>query len=159
MWIVIALTGLVLSLSYTMRTEAIAGANRLSQAQADAAERGVERLLLSLVDAEVASAGSTQDVSLEGRQVGQCLAWVIRPDASNDDTLAYGLTDEAGKVDLNTADSAVLLRLPGMTQEMVDSIIDWRDADGAPTGTGGEDDYYLSLPEPYHCRERAAGIG
>lgn len=152
LWVVVTLTGLVLSLSFTMRTEAIAAANRVSLAQAEAAERGMEQLLLSLVDAQTSAPGSLQEVSLEGRLIGDCVAWVIRPDAMQDDQLAYGLSDEAAKLDLNTASADMLLRLPGMTQEVVDAIVDWRDADSTPAGLGAEDDYYLSLPEAYHCK-------
>ena len=153
MWVVIALTGLVLTLSYSMRTEAVAEANRVSQAQAEAAERGMEQLLISVVDQEVATPGSLQDTSLEARQIGDCLTWVIRPDWDNNpQELTYALTDEAGKIDLNTATSAMLLNLPGMEEDLVDCIMDWRDATTSPRSQGAKDDYYLSLPEPYHCK-------
>ncbi len=38
----------------------------------------------------------------------------------------YGVLDEDRKIDINTASQAVLLRLPGMTSEIADSILDWR---------------------------------
>ena len=155
MWVIIALTGLVLSLSYAMRTEAIAGANRLAQAQADAAERGMEQFLISVVDNEVAAPGTFRDLSTEARKIGDCQVWVVRPDwDSSAQQLAYGLTDEAGKIDLNTATTtAMLLNLPGMTQDVADCILDWRDSSTTtPRAQGAKDDYYLSLPEPYRCK-------
>ncbi len=153
MWVIIALTGLVLSLSYAMRIEAIAGANRLAQAQADAAERGMEQFLLSVVDAEVTTPGSFQDLSMEARQIGDCQVWVVRPDWDNTpEQLTYGLSDEGGKLDLNTANSAMLLALPAMTQDVVDPILDWRDTSTTPRNEGAKDTYYLSLPDPYRCK-------
>ena len=38
----------------------------------------------------------------------------------------YGVMDEDRKIDINTASQAVLLRLPGMTDEIVDAVLDWR---------------------------------
>jgi general secretion pathway protein K len=35
--------------------------------------------------------------------------------------------------------------------EIVDSLIDWMDEDGAVTGSGAEDLYYTSLDTPYSC--------
>jgi len=35
--------------------------------------------------------------------------------------------------------------------EIVDSLIDWMDDDGAVTGSGAEDQYYASLDNPYSC--------
>lgn len=149
MWTVIILTGLVLTLCYSMRVEAMAGANRLAQAQADAGERGAEQFLLSAVDTEVATPGSLQNLSMEARRVGDCLVWVVRPDWTNDQQVAYGLLDEAGKLDINRATSAMLAKLPGITQDQVDSIITWR---GGTASGGANDDYYQSLPEPYRCK-------
>ena len=43
--------------------------------------------------------------------------------------------------------------------EIVDSLIDWMDEDGAVTGSGAEDLYYASLDNPYSCpNDLPAGI-
>lgn len=64
------------------------------------------------------------------------------------------LTDEAGKLNLNTADLATLEAfLP--TEEAASvaaSIVDWRDEDSTPGPDGAEDDYYMGLSAPYHCK-------
>jgi DNA uptake protein ComE-like DNA-binding protein len=44
---------------------------------------------------------------------------------------------------------AILLRLPGMTVEIADAILDWIDPDGDPREYGAEADYYSSLSPPY----------
>jgi hypothetical protein len=48
------------------------------------------------------------------------------------------------------------MSIPGMTEDIADSIIDWRDTDEIPTGTGlgAESDYYLALSEPYYAKNQ-----
>jgi len=44
-------------------------------------------------------------------------------------------------------------------EEIVDSLIDWMDADGTVTGAGAEEQYYTSLSHPYSCpNDVPAGI-
>ncbi len=37
-------------------------------------------------------------------------------------------------------------------EDIVNSIKDWIDPDDEPTGFGAEEDYYVGLPKPYHCK-------
>jgi len=60
--------------------------------------------------------------------------------------------DEAGKLNLNTATVAMLQQLPGMTDELAASIIDWRDADDEVTANGAESGTYLGLQPSYSCK-------
>ena len=69
------------------------------------------------------------------------------------------ITDESGKVDINSASDVVLKNLLvniGIPDEevdiIVDSVMDWRDADDLHRLNGAEDDYYLSLPNPYKAK-------
>ncbi len=48
-------------------------------------------------------------------------------------TVTYGASDEASKLNLNTASRAALLALPDMTEELADAILDWRKSQDAPT--------------------------
>ncbi len=77
-------------------------------------------------------------------------------------TLRFGLTDESGKLNLNTilnfaANSnlsddttrAFFLQLPNMTNDVADAILDWIDSDDNPRQYGAEAEYYLALPQPY----------
>ena len=71
----------------------------------------------------------------------------------------YGFEDESTRLNLNTlslADQAVenggralLLALPGMTEEIADAILDWLDEDDEPREFGAEADYYSGLSPPY----------
>ena len=60
--------------------------------------------------------------------------------------------DEAGKLNINQASQSQLLALPGMTEEIVDAILDWRDNDDDEREAGVETGYYRNLPYPYDCR-------
>jgi general secretion pathway protein K len=67
--------------------------------------------------------------------------------------------NESGKVNLNKA-GAPLLKMMLSNFEIddankniiVDSIMDWRDKDSLRLPNGAEDDYYLSLPQPYKSK-------
>lgn len=71
------------------------------------------------------------------------------------DSIFYGMVDEERKININTASHEILRRLPHMTDEAVDSIIDWRDADDTPQLNGAENAYYQSLDLPYNCKNGA----
>ena len=74
----------------------------------------------------------------------------------------FGLVDEAGKINVNAlldldggkgdVGHAILMALPNMTDDVANSILDWLDPDDTPRTDGAEDDYYSSLPNPYHCK-------
>ena len=91
-----------------------------------------------------------QEVALgEGRYT---VATHVR-DGENTETVLYGLSDEDRKINLNTASREVLLRLPGVTPEIADSILDWRDDDATPQSLGAEDFYYQGLELSYESKD------
>jgi general secretion pathway protein K len=66
---------------------------------------------------------------------------------------------ESGRISLNNAPDALLKKVMKYFVEVgeqrdaiVDSILDWRDADDFHRVNGAENDYYRSLPEPYDCK-------
>lgn len=73
---------------------------------------------------------------------------------------AVRIENESGKIDINTANDALLrMMLKGFEMDemekniIVDSILDWRDEDSFHRLHGAENDYYQSLPEPYDCKD------
>lgn len=69
-----------------------------------------------------------------------------------------GPTDEAGKINLNAwmaidptgqALYDALLKLPNMTEEIADAVVDWLDADDSQRTNGAESAYYGGLSPPY----------
>jgi hypothetical protein len=77
--------------------------------------------------------------------------------------IRYGLEDESTKINLRWVmqtekqqpglGQAMLLRLPGVTEEIADSLLDWMDnSTTEPREYGAKDEYYGSLDPPYYCR-------
>ncbi len=65
---------------------------------------------------------------------------------------AITITDEAGKLNINTATTKQLMGLSNMTKEIAAAIIDWRDQDKKTQASGAESSYYLSCKYPYYAR-------
>lgn len=70
-------------------------------------------------------------------------------------TFSITVIDEAGKININSATKEQLMALPGMTDEISDCILDWRDNDDDVRANGAESAYYLNLPYPYQPRNGA----
>lgn len=62
------------------------------------------------------------------------------------------VTDEAGKLNVNTATREQLMALPYMEMPIADAILDWRDDDENVRAEGAERGYYENLPFPYTIR-------
>ena len=62
------------------------------------------------------------------------------------------ILDNSARLDLNTISEQQLDNLP-LTQEQIDSFLDWREAGSNPRTEGGKDEYYNSLSRPYNTRE------
>ena len=151
-WIVLILAGLVLVLSRTIRVDAIGTANCVSAMEAEAIVNGAIEYVLSKVTNDRESDVDYGASSYEQMQLGQGYFWVMRPNLSDDKNHDYGLTDEAGKINLNSASLEMLLKLPSMTSELANAIIDWRDSDNEISPGGAESEYYLLLNNPYNCK-------
>lgn len=72
-----------------------------------------------------------------------------------------GATDEAAKINLNSLIQLdptgqvlhdALMKLPNMTEEVADAIVDWVDADDTERANGAESSYYSGLPQPYRAK-------
>ena len=86
--------------------------------------------------------------------LGEGAFTLLHPTYAEDGRMLWGLEDEASKININTAPREVLLKLPRMTEEVADSIIDWRDADSEPSPSGAEDSYYQSRQPSYQCKNQ-----
>ena len=64
----------------------------------------------------------------------------------------HGLTDEAGKLNVNYAVEESLTRLPGVKPLLAQALLDYTDADSEPRPEGAEQEYYDTLPQPYAIR-------
>ncbi|MBN2128428.1 MAG: general secretion pathway protein GspK [Sedimentisphaerales bacterium] len=153
-WVVLVLAGLALVFARSMRIAAIVSANHVASLEAECVAAGALEYViaqLSTISDEDASALEGAD-SYQAMELGQSYFWILRSNLEDDREFEYGITDEAGKINLNSASLEMLLKLPGMTSELAASIIDWRDEDSEISTGGAENEYYLSLSEPYDCK-------
>lgn len=156
LWVLTILMVIVLSFSFMAGTETRATLsfkdgieNRLI------AEAGIERGIMELFYRNVYK---NQSIELEGREVwktdGRLYTGKI-----GDGYYTVRITDESGKVDINTVSDVVLKNLLiniGVQGEEVDTIVDstmdWKDPDDFHRLHGAESDYYMSLPNPYKAK-------
>jgi DNA uptake protein ComE-like DNA-binding protein len=136
-WICLGLVALALYFANSMTSELRAADNRATETAARQALGGAVRYA-SYVLTQYGTNGAVPKISDykgEAVLVGDAQFWFI---GRNNDKLAeqyvneptYALVDEASKLNLNTATSAMLqaLPIPGMTQEFADAIVAWRTA-------------------------------
>jgi len=151
--IMIVLTGLALVFSRQMRVEALASGNLLASVQADAVVAGAAQYVANCLANNQDRTMLDSEIQSEAVPLGDGMFWIIRPNPDDERQYAFGVVDESSKLNLNTATEDMLQCLPGMTSELAASIVDWRDTDSVVSdGGGGEDEYYLQLPEPYYCK-------
>ncbi len=153
LWIILALAALVLVLAGAMRVELQCSANGVSAAQAQAVEQGAIQYMISRVaglDGQLPDANS--DANCQAIRVGGGAFWILKYD-SDGQTYDYGITDEASKLNLNSAPASMLALLPNMTDELAASIVDWRSSGDTPSPGGAKSEYYMLLPDPYMCKE------
>jgi type II secretory pathway component PulK len=130
-------------------------------------QKKAEQLAWSAVDAACAALAtdakpwhelidpwSDDEVSFFEVELGDGAYSVFHPLYDDTGRVLWGVEDEASKVNLNYAPKELLLKLPRVTEEIADSIIDWRDADTNPGASGAEDSYYGGLNPPYKAKNQ-----
>lgn len=169
LWILVVLTTVALTFGSQTRVELLIANAGVRRAVALAAARsGVARALAELAADETVWDGPDEpwrraDDRLHAARVGadeQAGTFsLLRDDHENDTQLAFGLQDEASKLNVNTATRPELVALlvqlsfPDVSvDDVADAILDWRDADDQPRAYGAENEYYLSLERPYYAK-------
>jgi DNA uptake protein ComE-like DNA-binding protein len=156
---------LAMSLLFQMRAEvAASGALHAREQAYAAAMSGVERAITVLQS----SAGNVdawydnpdlflnQLVCTDSR--GDSWYFTLyAPNPADPCAVRNGIMDEASKININTASAATLAKLPNMTPELVDCLMDYRDADDEPRPEGAEQDYYSHLASPYLIKNGMLG--
>lgn len=128
----IGLVGLTLVFGNTMLMAYRSADNSLAGQQAEQAIEGAARYaeyLMTQVDrpGAVANPDNFQSNALP---IGDATLWFLGEPLSTDpiDQPAFGLVDEASKLNLNTATADMLMGLPGMTSDLASAIVTWRSA-------------------------------
>ncbi|MBX9624707.1 MAG: general secretion pathway protein GspK, partial [Gemmataceae bacterium] len=96
------------------------------------------------------------------RQESRSSLVAVAPDGSGGFQRRYGaVVDEGGKLNINALieqDPAgqvlydALMKLPNMTADVADAIVDWVDADDDPRTDGAESGHYTGLARPYRAK-------
>jgi type II secretory pathway component PulK len=86
------------------------------------------------------------------QELGDGVFSMIRMTPEADGKLKYGIQDEASRFNLNTIPRDVIMKFPKATEEIADSILDWRDADEEQRSQGAENAYYQTQSKPYKCK-------
>jgi len=158
--VVTALAGmLAASLMFRMRAEvsassAAAGGRQAFAAAMSGLQRALSVLQTSRHDLKIwydnPQIFSNQLVCDDGADRWYFTIYAAEPTDAG--SVRYGLSDEAGKININAADAETLAALPGMTDELVDCLMDYRDDDDETRPAGAEQDYYDQLASAYLIR-------
>jgi general secretion pathway protein K len=166
LFVLVFLSVIVMEFCFTIRMEATVTRNFKEGEEAYfCAQAGLNKAIIELMKAKsaVKKAEAPKATLVEGEEV-QEEEWRPR-DAPyqfslGDRECEILISDEGGKININTADDSLLRKLieegcglEGSERDtIVDSILDWRDPDDNHRLNGAESDYYMSLPEPYKAR-------
>jgi len=158
-WVIVVLIAIVGEFSYSMRTEINITRNFKEEEEAyQLALAGIQQ-----AKAEILNAKDLSKMYVDGNGV-----LIIDPESElpeRKDNLGkgnyqYTITDENGRMNLNTATMEQLRSIfdnAGIESTeidtIIDSIFDWRDTDDLHMLNGAEDDYYQSLDRPYSCKD------
>ncbi|MBS1724088.1 MAG: general secretion pathway protein GspK [Armatimonadetes bacterium] len=115
-----------------------------SESAAIAADAGVQRALAELSLLQAGQPATQQDDwYLLGQHGGEEFTL-------SGSSFRVEITDAGSKIDLNTATENQLSRMP-LTQEQIDSLLDWREPGTAPRADGGKDEFYNQLESGYNA--------
>lgn len=147
LWVLTILAILALTFADTMHVEAVACGNQMQRTRAlYAARAGVQRAMLAIEsDTSGYAAATSEWAQLDSEEDGFPF---------DDERYEVSVTDECGKIDLNSAEQELLERLPQLSDEMIESLLDWRDTDDEARPDGAEADYYSKLRPPRPCANR-----
>lgn len=150
--IMLLLIVLVAGIAITVRSEVQVSASFADQTRARyLAYAGLQRALHELAQDNI-GVDSYSDTWAELRSDDEGFDF-------EDGRFIVRVTDETGKLNLNTSDRTTLIAFltqltadSALAEELADEVIDWRDEDEEPQPLGAESDYYLSLSQPYRAK-------
>jgi DNA uptake protein ComE-like DNA-binding protein len=154
LWIALGLVTITLYFANSSSYELQAADNRISGMESEAAIDGAARYV-SYVLANYATNGVMPDQTYyqtAGVAVGNSHFWLIGRDTNsppiNPDQVSFGLTDENSKLNINTANLAMLSSLPNILPDFAANIVTWRTNGDTTSGGVGPEEYAMLSP-PY----------
>ncbi len=155
LWLVAGLASAALLFGHSAMLNYRREANRVAALQAEYAVEGALRYLLQVI--ATATPGDMPDptsFTAEDLRLGDCRIWFIsRPANTDASEPTFGLMDEAGRLNLNTAEPEMLQALSGMSEALAGAIVDWRDVDSDISENGAESETYLGFDPPYLAKD------
>lgn len=156
LWVSLGLVALALTFGHSMIMTYRGADNDLAGRQADQAIEGAVRYAEMLMS-NVEKPGELPDVASytsEAVPVGDATFWFLGApiDDESGTTPVFGLVDEASKLNLNRATAGMLIKLPGMTDELAAAIVDWRDDDDDIQTNGAESETYMLRQPSYEAK-------
>jgi general secretion pathway protein K len=159
LWVMALLIVISLSFSVMARTEVFSTITFKEQMiNKYLAEAGMQRAIMEIF---YRNANKNNQITFAGEEVYRTDGKFYYGEMSNG-YYKFSINDESGKININTlTDSSGiildnLLVDSGIEKEtadtIVDSILDWKDADDLTRLHGAESDYYMSLPNPYKAK-------
>ncbi len=151
LWVLAILSTIAISFSYMTRLEAGASYNAKElQKAAFLAEAGINKAIVELFyRKKFPHEEESWPVNGSVRQV----------DFGDKGVIKIKIFPERAKVDLNKANELILRGLfdavevdPDIQDIIIDSIQDWKDEDDLVRLNGAEDEYYMSLDNPYNTK-------
>ena len=145
LWIVVLMTSIVAIVGQTSRLNMKMSSAALDETRCRWACRAGTEMAIALLNEDLRDTDCLMDL------------WSDNDEDLNDVSLercqySVRVTDEAGKLNVNTATKEQLMGLPYMESHIADAILDWRDGDANPRAEGAEVGYYENLPFPYTIR-------
>ncbi len=154
--VVMLVSMIALSLLFRQRAEETAAA------AADGSDRAWEAALAGVREGMAVARQLAAGIELDGFDAPVLEARVVFEDGDESwrftlysrgpDELTpvrFGLSDEAGKLNLNTAGPTAVAKLPGLQPLLTEALLDFIDADNEVRPEGAEQEYYDALPRPY----------
>lgn len=159
LWVLTILMAIVLSFSVMTRSETYASLSfREEMDKKFLAEAGLERGIMELF---YMHRYRTHPMLEEDKKVWRTDGTIYKIPFSSG-WFTVRIFDESGKININTLNdlSAIILKnlmissgvLDEEASAIVDSILDWQDADDLKRLNGAESDYYMSLATPYKAK-------
>jgi general secretion pathway protein K len=159
LWVLTLLSVIVGEFCHTMRTEVNVTRNFKEETQAYyIAVAGLNIAISELVETK----GNLWKLEIpeETEEIEWRINADIPPVAFAQGYFKITIQNESGKININKANQSLLKMMLGgfeidedAKNVIADSILDWRDSDDLHRTNGAEDEYYLSLPEPYECKD------
>ncbi|MBU3947906.1 MAG: general secretion pathway protein GspK [Proteobacteria bacterium] len=158
-WLLTFLTVLVLSFSLMVRSEVYSTLSFKEEIENKLlAEAGIERGIMEIF---YLNTNNKQNIILEDMDV-------VKADGreyfghAGEGFYSFRIFDESGKININSLSDGNRIIMNNLlvnyglsvdeADSIIDSILDWKDADELHRLNGAESDYYMSLPDSYRSK-------